>query len=91
MILTPWLHIYILHVREVFFPSSAMLLKSSDTSDKVLQYTAVAADTLRDVAAPSQIPFLDSVCTLVSTIVALVQVRRSDNAFHVASQLSCRA
>ncbi|KAJ7928345.1 hypothetical protein B0H13DRAFT_2311624 [Mycena leptocephala] len=50
-----------------------MLLKSSDTFDKILQYTAVVADTLRDVADTSQIPFLDSVCTLVLTIVPIVQ------------------
>jgi hypothetical protein len=56
-----------------------MLLKSSDTFDKILQYTAVVADTLRDVADTSQIPFLDSVCTLVLTIVPIVQVRLSDN------------
>jgi hypothetical protein len=63
-----------------------MLHKSSDTVDKILQYTAVAADTLQDIANTSQIPFLDSVCTLVLTIVSIVQVHMSDNAFHVASE-----
>jgi hypothetical protein len=77
---------YIPQVREVNFPSSAMLPKSSDTVDKILQYTAVAADTLQQVANTSQIPFLDSVCTVVLTIVPIVQVRQSDNAFHVASE-----
>jgi hypothetical protein len=63
------------------FPSSAMLSKSSDTFDKILQYTAVAADNLQDVANRSQlqIPYLDSICTLLLTIIPIVQVQLSEN------------
>ncbi|KAJ7794633.1 hypothetical protein B0H14DRAFT_3159013 [Mycena olivaceomarginata] len=50
-----------------------MLSKSSDTFDKILQYTAVAADNLQDIANRSQIPYLDSICTLLLTIIPIVQ------------------
>ncbi|KAJ7810065.1 hypothetical protein B0H14DRAFT_2607578 [Mycena olivaceomarginata] len=45
--------------------------------DKILQYTAVVADTLQEVANTSQIPFLNSVCTLVLTIVLIFQGMKS--------------
>jgi hypothetical protein len=51
-----------------------MLPKSIDTVDKILQYTTVAADALNASAATTQIPFLDGVCTLVLTIIPIVQV-----------------
>ncbi|KAJ7857197.1 hypothetical protein B0H13DRAFT_2357044 [Mycena leptocephala] len=51
-----------------------MLPKSFDSVDKILQYTAVAADALQDVADRTRIPFLDSVCTLTLTIIPVVQM-----------------
>ncbi|KAJ7323044.1 P-loop containing nucleoside triphosphate hydrolase protein [Mycena albidolilacea] len=54
-----------------------MLSKSSNTVDRILQYTAVAADALQDVASTAHIPFLDTVCTLVLTIVPIVQAIKS--------------
>jgi hypothetical protein len=62
-----------------------MLPKSSDTVDRVLQYTAVAADALQDVANTAQIPFLDTVCTLVLKIVPIAQVRQSHSAHSMSS------
>lgn len=62
---------------------STMFPKSSDNFDKILHYTTVAADALREVADTAQIPFLDSVCTLVLTIVPICQVRLADNSFLV--------
>jgi hypothetical protein len=47
---------------------------SPDILDKILDYTGVAADTLRDIAAVTQIPFLDSVSGLSLTIILTVQV-----------------
>jgi hypothetical protein len=55
-----------------------MILKSFDSLDKILQYTAVAANALHDVAAATQIPFLESFCTLSLTIIPIVQVWQSD-------------
>jgi hypothetical protein len=56
-----------------------MAPKSFDSLDKILQYTAVAANALQDVAAATQIPFLDSFCTLSLKIIPIVQVWQSDN------------
>jgi hypothetical protein len=42
--------------------------------NKILEYTTVAASVLQDVAVAKQIPFLDSVCTLVLNVVPIVQV-----------------
>ncbi|KAJ7803413.1 hypothetical protein B0H14DRAFT_2888164 [Mycena olivaceomarginata] len=42
----------------------------------ILEYTAVAATALRDAAGATQMPFLNSVCALSSTIVAMVQNTR---------------
>jgi hypothetical protein len=50
-----------------------MFPKSLDTADRILQYTAVAANALHDVASATQIPFLDSLCTLSLTIIRIVQ------------------
>jgi hypothetical protein len=71
-------------------PLSAMLLKSVDTLDKILQYIAAATDALQDVADTTQIPFLDSVGTFSSTIIPIVQVRQSGSASHVESQWDFR-
>jgi hypothetical protein len=54
-----------------------MLPKSFDTADAVLEYTAIAANALHNVAVATQIPFLDSVRTLSLTLIPLVQVSRS--------------
>jgi hypothetical protein len=48
--------------------------RSSIKTEKILEYTAVAATALRDAAGATQMPFLNSVCALSSTIVAMVQV-----------------
>ncbi|KAJ6564749.1 P-loop containing nucleoside triphosphate hydrolase protein [Mycena capillaripes] len=53
-----------------------MLPKSFDTLNKILQYTAVAANALHDVAAATQIPFVDSFCTLSLTIIPCVQATK---------------
>jgi hypothetical protein len=66
---------------------SAMLPRSLDTVDKILQYTAVAANALKEVTSVTQIPFLDSVCTLSLTIIPIVQVWQLDSEFHVLSHL----
>jgi hypothetical protein len=58
--------------------------RSFDTAEKILQYTAVAANALHDVAAATQIPFLDSFCTLSLTIIPMVQVGQSES-----ESLSC--
>jgi hypothetical protein len=63
-----------------------MVPKSFDTLDKVLQYTAVAANGLHDVAAATQIPFLNGVCTVTLTIIPIVQVRPSDIDLPLLSQ-----
>lgn len=61
------------------FPHSVMFPTAHDTPDKILQYTTVAADALQDVAAATQIPFLDSFCALSLKIVPIVQVWQSDS------------
>jgi hypothetical protein len=43
--------------------------------DKILDYTLVAAETLRDVAVATGIPFIDSVSTLSLKFITTVQVR----------------
>ncbi|KAJ7853831.1 hypothetical protein B0H14DRAFT_2757706, partial [Mycena olivaceomarginata] len=45
-------------------------------TEKILEYTAVAATALRDAAGATQMPFLNSMCALSSTIVAMVQNTR---------------
>ncbi|KAJ7767841.1 hypothetical protein B0H14DRAFT_3509727 [Mycena olivaceomarginata] len=47
------------------------------TVDKILQYTTVAANALQDVAAATQIPFLNSVCTLSLSAIPIVQDTKS--------------
>jgi hypothetical protein len=42
--------------------------------DRILGYTAVAANALHDVATASQIPFLGRVCTIILSIIPMVQV-----------------
>ncbi|KAJ7791110.1 hypothetical protein B0H14DRAFT_3567790 [Mycena olivaceomarginata] len=44
--------------------------------DRILDYTAVAANALHDVATASQIPFLTRDCTITLTIIAMVQNTR---------------
>ncbi|KAJ7799607.1 hypothetical protein B0H14DRAFT_3491427 [Mycena olivaceomarginata] len=54
---------------------------TSDTVDKILDYTASAASALQDVANATQIPFLGSVCSLSLTVIPIVQntkVQRND-------------
>ncbi|KAF7333355.1 NB-ARC domain-containing protein [Mycena venus] len=46
---------------------------SSAAIDKILEYTAVAANALSDIAAATQIPFLGRVCTLTLMIIPMVQ------------------
>jgi hypothetical protein len=67
------------------FALSAMLPKSFDIVDKILQYTVVAANALQDVAAATQIPFLNSVCTLSLTIIPIVQVCQADTDLPILS------
>ncbi|KAJ7114348.1 hypothetical protein C8R44DRAFT_855642 [Mycena epipterygia] len=45
----------------------------SSRVDKILEYTVVAANALRDVSTAAQIPFLDNVCTLSLTVIPIVQ------------------
>ncbi|KAJ7603880.1 hypothetical protein DFH06DRAFT_1255947 [Mycena polygramma] len=47
--------------------------RSANTAEKILQYTTVAAGALQDIAAATQIPFLDTVCSLSGSIISLVQ------------------
>jgi hypothetical protein len=47
---------------------------TTTTSSNILEYTFVAANALRDVAAATQIPFVGTVCALASTIIPTVQV-----------------
>jgi hypothetical protein len=58
-----------------------MLPNLFNNLDKILQYTTVAANALHDVAAATQIPFLDSFCTLSLTIIPIVQVWQSNSQF----------
>ncbi|KAF7344686.1 CTLH domain-containing protein [Mycena venus] len=46
---------------------------SPATADRILDYAAVAANALHDVAITSQIPFLARVCTITLTIIPMVQ------------------
>ncbi|KAF7350049.1 NB-ARC domain-containing protein [Mycena venus] len=46
---------------------------SPNALEKILQYTAIVAKALKDVAATSHIPFLDAVCTVVLTITPLME------------------
>ncbi|KAJ7813909.1 hypothetical protein B0H14DRAFT_3878979, partial [Mycena olivaceomarginata] len=46
---------------------------TTTTSNNILEYTIVAANALRDVAAATQIPFVGTVCALASTIIPTVQ------------------
>ncbi|KAJ7793486.1 hypothetical protein B0H13DRAFT_2393659 [Mycena leptocephala] len=53
-----------------------MLPESFSNLNKILQYTTVAANALRDVAAATQIPFLESFCTLSLTVIPIVQATK---------------
>ncbi|KAJ7705670.1 hypothetical protein B0H14DRAFT_3526309 [Mycena olivaceomarginata] len=44
-----------------------------DALEKILQYTAIVAKALQDVAATTQIPFLDTICTVVLTMTPLME------------------
>ncbi|KAF7373072.1 hypothetical protein MSAN_00514900 [Mycena sanguinolenta] len=46
---------------------------SQFTTERIPEYTAVAANALRDVATATQIPFLNQVCTLALELVPIVQ------------------
>ncbi|KAF8155263.1 hypothetical protein K438DRAFT_1987164 [Mycena galopus ATCC 62051] len=50
-----------------------MPLKASETVEKILGYTTVAASALQDIAAVTQIPFLNSVSALSLTIIGIVE------------------
>ncbi|KAJ7743307.1 hypothetical protein B0H14DRAFT_3514932 [Mycena olivaceomarginata] len=43
------------------------------TVDKILEYTMEAATGLQEIAGATRIPFLERTCTLVLTIVPMVQ------------------
>ncbi|KAJ7926037.1 hypothetical protein B0H13DRAFT_2565702 [Mycena leptocephala] len=51
-------------------------MSPSSPPHKLLEYTAMAANALHDVATASQIPFLGRVCTLTLTIIPMVQSTR---------------
>ncbi|KAJ7837740.1 hypothetical protein B0H13DRAFT_2421035 [Mycena leptocephala] len=53
-----------------------MLPPSPNNLDNILQYTAVASNALQDLATATQIPFLNSISTLSSTIIPIVQGMR---------------
>ncbi|KAJ7871119.1 hypothetical protein B0H13DRAFT_2555641 [Mycena leptocephala] len=53
-----------------------MLPPSPNNFDNILQYTAVASNALQDLATATQIPFLNSISTLSSTIIPIVQGMR---------------
>ncbi|KAJ7754714.1 P-loop containing nucleoside triphosphate hydrolase protein [Mycena olivaceomarginata] len=44
-----------------------------DALEKILQYTAIVAKALQDVAATTQIPFLDTICAVVLTMTPLME------------------
>jgi hypothetical protein len=45
-----------------------MIPNSFDSVEKILQYIAVAVNALYDVAAATQIPFLESFCTFSQSL-----------------------
>jgi hypothetical protein len=51
-----------------------MPLRSPEKVDKILEYTAAAANVLEDVATASEIPFLSRVCTITLAVIPMVQV-----------------
>ena len=67
------------HAPSDTFPPSAMAPNPLTTGNKILEYTAMAANALHDVASATQIPFLSRICTLTLTIIPMVQVWNSDN------------
>ncbi|KAJ7359747.1 hypothetical protein DFH08DRAFT_734608 [Mycena albidolilacea] len=66
-----------------------MIQKSPDTVDKILQYTLVAANTLREAVTASQIPFLHTVCALSLAVIPLVQTTKFHKAqcFEIMDQI----
>jgi hypothetical protein len=62
-----------------------MLPPSPNNLDNILQYTAVASNALQDLATATQIPFLNSISTLSSTIIPIVQVWPSNRQLHISS------
>jgi hypothetical protein len=65
--------------RKLPVPSNFPVMPPSSpaTVDRILEYTAVAANALHNVATASQIPFLGRVCTITLTIIPMVQVCNS--------------
>jgi hypothetical protein len=61
-----------------------------DALEKILQYTAVVAKALQDVAATAQIPFLDTLCTVVLAIAPLMEVCSCNAELPVSSQFNGR-
>jgi hypothetical protein len=61
-----------------------------DALEKILQYTAIVAKALQDVAATTQIPFLDTICTVVLTMTPLMEVCSCNAELPVSSQFNCR-
>jgi hypothetical protein len=59
-----------------------MHLTSSETVERILGYSTVAANALREAAVGTQTPFLNSVATLSLTIIGIVEVRRSEHCFY---------
>ncbi|KAK7022570.1 NB-ARC domain-containing protein [Favolaschia claudopus] len=53
-----------------------MDVKPLRTTDKALEYSTIAANALRDASAVSDIPFIQSVCTLSLSILPMVQATK---------------
>jgi hypothetical protein len=56
------------------------------TVDNILEYTATAANALRDIAAALQLPFVGRLCTLTLEIVSVVLVGNFRNALDATAQ-----
>jgi hypothetical protein len=63
---------------------------SPATADRILDYAAVAANVLHDVATASGIPFLNRVCTVTLTIIPMVQVCNLDFFSILLCNCKCR-
>ncbi|KAF7344714.1 CTLH domain-containing protein [Mycena venus] len=57
--------------------------------DRILDYTLVAANALRDLATASEIPFLGRVCTLTLMIIPMVQSTRfqRERCLHIMEEI----
>ncbi|KAF7344685.1 NB-ARC domain-containing protein [Mycena venus] len=66
-----------------------MTPSSPATADRILKYTTVAANVLRDVVTASQIPFFSTVWTIALAIVPMVQNARfqRDRCFRILEEI----